>query len=155
MFTLFINGKKHKVDVSPDTPLLWVIRDHIGMTGTKFSCGIGQCGSCTVLINGKAERSCQLLIKDVKDKKITTIEGIPDNNPVKRAWIIEDVPQCGYCQPGQILQAISLLSEKPDPSDEDIDKAMSGCLCRCGTYQSVRKAIHLSSKLMKDVRKRR
>ncbi|MCX7794539.1 MAG: (2Fe-2S)-binding protein [Thermodesulfovibrionales bacterium] len=148
MFTLFINGKHYRVDVSPDTPLLWVIREHIGLIGTKFGCGIAQCGVCTVLINGRAERSCQTRVKDLKGKKIITIEGIPESHPVKRAWLIEDVPQCGYCQPGQIMQAISLLNEKPNPSDKDIDEHMSGCLCRCGTYQRIRKAIHLASKLM-------
>lgn len=154
MVSFFINGKSRKVDVSPDTPLLWIIRDHIGLTGTKYSCGITVCGACTVLIDGKAERSCQTYIKDIDGKKITTIEGIPENHPVKKAWIIEDVPQCGYCQSGQILQAVSLLNEKPNPSDGDIDEFMSGCICRCGTYQRIRSAIHLASKLMKQGRKK-
>lgn len=154
MTTLSINGKSYKVDVSPDTPLLWVIREHIGLTGTKYGCGISQCGACTVLIDGKAAQSCQTFIKDVKGKKITTIEGIPESHPVKKAWLIEDVPQCGYCQSGQILQAISLLNEKPKPSDEDIDEFMSDCICRCGTYQRIRKAIHLASNLMGRRRKK-
>lgn len=154
MVSFFINGKSRKVDVSPDTPLLWIIRDHIGLTGTKYGCGITVCGACTVLIDGKAERSCQTYIKDIDGKKITTIEGIPENHPVKKAWIIEDVPQCGYCQSGQILQAVSLLNEKPNPSDGDIDEFMSGCICRCGTYQRIRSAIHLASKLMKQGRKK-
>ncbi len=154
MVSFFINGKSRKVNVSPDTPLLWIIRDHIGLTGTKYGCGITVCGACTVLIDGKAERSCQTYIKDIDGKKITTIEGIPENHPVKKAWIIEDVPQCGYCQSGQILQAVSLLNEKPNPSDGDIDEFMSGCICRCGTYQRIRSAIHLASKLMKQGRKK-
>ncbi len=154
MISLEINGKKYKLEVSPDTPLLWAIRDHIGLIGTKFGCGIAQCGACTVLIDGKAERSCQTLVQNVKGKKIMTIEGISENHPVKKAWIIEDVPQCGYCQSGQILQAVSLLNEKPNPSDGDIDEFMSGCICRCGTYQRIRSAIHLASKLMKQGRKK-
>ncbi|MBI5205696.1 MAG: (2Fe-2S)-binding protein [Nitrospirae bacterium] len=145
MVSLDINGKRYKVNISPDAPLLWAIRDHLGLTGTKFGCGIAQCGACTVLINGRAERSCQTPVKDAQGKKITTIEGIPENHPAKKAWIAEDVPQCGYCQSGQILQAISLLNEKPHPSDEDIDEFMSGCICRCGTYQRIRRAIHLAS----------
>jgi len=145
MFPLIINGKKHLVEVSPDTPLLWVIRDHIGLTGTKFGCGKAQCGACTVLVDGKAERSCQTAVKDVTGKKITTIEGIPQSNPVKKAWIAEDVPQCGYCQSGQMLQAVSLLKDKPKPTDADIDEFMSGCICRCGTYQRIRRAIHIAA----------
>ncbi|MCX8030780.1 MAG: (2Fe-2S)-binding protein [Thermodesulfovibrionales bacterium] len=152
MTSLFINGKRYKIDVSSDTPLLWILRDHLGLVGTKFGCGIAQCGACTVLVDGKAVRSCQTFINDIKDKKVTTIEGIPESHPVKKAWILEDVPQCGYCQPGQIMQAISLLSEKPNPTDEDIDNYMSSCLCRCGTYQRIKKAIHLSSQLMSSKR---
>lgn len=154
MITLSINGKNYKVDVSPDTPLLWVIREHIGLTGTKYGCGIAQCSACTVLIDGEVAQSCQTFIKDVKGKKITTIEGIPESHPVMKAWLIEDVPQCGYCQSGQILYAISLLNKKPKPSDGDIDEFMSDCICRCGTYQRIRKAIHLSSKLMGQRRKK-
>lgn len=148
MISLVINGKQYKLDVTPDTPLLWVIRDHLGITGTKFGCGIAQCGACTVLIDGKATLSCQTFVRDLKGKKITTIEGIPESHPVKKAWIVEDVPQCGYCQPGQILHAVSLLNEKQNPSDADIDEFMSGCLCRCGTYQRIRNAIHLASFMM-------
>lgn len=145
MYSLMINGKRQKVAVSPDTPLLWVIREHVGLTGTKFGCGKAQCGACTVLIDGRAERSCQTQVKDAVGKKITTIEGIPDNNPVKKAWISEDVPQCGYCQSGQMLQAVALLKAKPKPTEADIDEFMSGCICRCGTYQSIRKAIHIAA----------
>ena len=145
MFSLLINGKKKTVEVSPDTPLLWVIRDHVGLTGTKFGCGKGLCGACTVLIDGKAERSCQTQVKDAAGKKITTIEGVPESSPVKKAWIEEDVPQCGYCQPGQIMQAVSLLKEKPRPTDADIDAEMSGNICRCGTYPRIRSAIHLAA----------
>jgi aerobic-type carbon monoxide dehydrogenase small subunit (CoxS/CutS family) len=142
MFTIEVNGKKHKVDVNPDVPLLWVIREHLGLTGTKYGCGIAQCGSCTVLIDGTAQRSCQTPVKDVQGKKITTIEGVPGSHPVVKAWIAEDVPQCGYCQSGQIMEAVALLKKNPKPSDDDIDSAMSGNLCRCGTYQRIRRAIH-------------
>ncbi len=142
MIALLVNGKKHRVDASPDTPLLWVIRDHLGLTGTKFGCGIAMCGVCTVLIDGEARRSCQTDVKDAEGRAITTIEGIPDDHPVKKAWIEDDVPQCGYCHPGQIVGAVALVEKKPDPSDADIDDAMSGNLCRCGTYQRIRRAIH-------------
>lgn len=142
MISLVVNGKRHKVDVSPDSPLLWVIRDHIGLAGTKFGCGIAQCGACTVLIDGKPERSCQVPVKHAEGRKITTIEGIRESHPVKKAWIAEDVPQCGYCQSGHIIQAVALLEQNPGPSDEDIDLFMSGNICRCGTYESIRRAIH-------------
>jgi len=142
MFTLEVNGKKHKVDVNPDVPLLWVIREYLGLTGTKYGCGIAQCGACTVLVDGTAQRSCQTPVKDVHGKKITTIEGLPGSHPVVKAWIAEDVPQCGYCQSGQIMEAVALLKDNPKPSDDDIDNAMSGNLCRCGTYQRIRLAIH-------------
>jgi isoquinoline 1-oxidoreductase alpha subunit len=145
MIALVVNGKKHLVDVAPDTPLLWVIREKLALTGTKYGCGEGICGSCTVLIDGKAERSCQISVKDAQGKKITTIEGVPKNNPVKNAWLAEEVSQCGWCQPGQILQAVALLNEKPHPTDSDIDSAMEGNLCRCGTYQRIRSAIHLAA----------
>jgi aerobic-type carbon monoxide dehydrogenase small subunit (CoxS/CutS family) len=148
MIHLEINGKHHSVDVTPDVPLLWVIREHIGLTGTKYGCGIAQCGACTVLIDGKAQRSCQTPVKDVEGKKITTIEGIPRNHPVIKAWITEDVPQCGYCQSGQIMEAVAILKRNPRPSDADIDDAMSGNICRCGTYQRIRRAIHLASRMM-------
>ena len=142
MISLEINGKTFKVEASPDVPLLWVIREYLGLTGTKYGCGKSLCGACTVHIDGKAERSCQMPVKDAQGKKITTIEGIPDDHPVKVAWNTEDVPQCGYCQPGQIMDAVALLEKNPNPTDADIDGAMSGNLCRCGTYQRIRQAIH-------------
>ncbi len=146
MISLLINGKTHKVDVSPDVPLLWIVREHLKLQGTKYGCGIGMCGSCTVHIDGKAQRSCQIKVGDAEGKKITTIEGIPDDHPVKKAWIKEQVPQCGYCQTGQIMQAISLLEEKSNPTDEEIVNAMNGNLCRCGTYQYIKSAIRLAAK---------
>lgn len=142
MFTLTINNKQYQLEVAPDTPLLWVIRDHLQLTGTKFGCGIGACGSCTVQIDGEAVRSCQMEVREAQGKKITTIEGLPADHPIKIAWMEDDVPQCGYCHTGQIMQAASLLAEKPHPSDQDIDAAMAGNLCRCGTYQRIRRAIH-------------
>ena len=141
MIKLNVNGKEHKVDVGPDVPLLWVIREHLKLTGTKYGCGLGLCGSCTVHVDGKAQRSCQIPVRDAQKKKITTIEGLPENHPVKKAWIKEQVPQCGYCQPGQIMEASSLLAEKPNPTDEDIINHMTGNLCRCGTYLRIRRAI--------------
>jgi aerobic-type carbon monoxide dehydrogenase small subunit (CoxS/CutS family) len=150
MVSLDVNGKNYKVDVSPDMPLLWVIRDYLKLTGTKYGCGIGQCGVCTVHIDEKAERSCQIPVKDGQGKKITTIEGIADNHPLKIAWIEKDVPQCGYCQPGQIMEALVLLKEKPKPNDSDIDNAMNGVICRCGTYQRIRQAIHDAAKMIAE-----
>jgi isoquinoline 1-oxidoreductase alpha subunit len=146
MISLDINGRKYNVDVAHDVPLLWVIREHLKLTGTKYGCGIGMCGSCTVHVDGKALRSCQLPVGEAQEKKITTIEGIPENHPVKRAWIKEQVPQCGYCQPGQIMQAIALLSEEPLPSEEKVINTMNGNLCRCGTYRRIKRAIGLASK---------
>ncbi len=145
MISLTVNGKQYDVDVSPDTPLLWVIRDAIGLTGTKFGCGLQQCGACTVHLDGVAVRSCGTLVSSVGTKKITTIEGLsPDglSHPVQAAWLQHDVPQCGYCQSGQIMSAAALLSKKPKPTDADIDNAMTGNICRCGTYQRIRRAIH-------------
>jgi isoquinoline 1-oxidoreductase subunit alpha len=141
-FTL--NGKPETVDVSPGMPLLWVLRDVLNMTGTKFGCGMALCGACTVHINGEATRSCITQISTVSGKKVTTIEGLSADgtHPVQKAWIEEDVPQCGYCQSGQIMSAVALLSKKPKPTDADIDDFMSGNICRCGTYQRIRKAIH-------------
>ena len=141
-FTL--NGKAQTVDVSPDMPLLWVLRDTLNMTGTKFGCGMALCGACTVHINGEATRSCITPISSVSGKKIVTIEGLSadGSHPVQVAWIEEDVPQCGYCQSGQIMSAVALLAKKPKPTDADIDDFMSGNICRCGTYQRIRKAIH-------------
>lgn len=144
MVTLTVNGKKQSVDVSPDTPLLWVLRDALGLTGTKFGCGMAQCGACTVHLDGAAIRSCITPVSAAAGKRITTIEGLsPDaSHPVQKAWIVEDVPQCGYCQSGQIMAAAALLAKNPKPSDADVDAAMSGLLCRCGTYQRIRAAIH-------------
>ncbi len=142
--TLTVNSRKHIVDVDPDTPLLWVLRDSLGLTGTKFGCGMALCGACTVHLDGEAIRSCVTPVSAVTGKRITTIEGLsPDrSHPLQRAWIAEDVPQCGYCQPGQIMAAAALLAKKPRPSDADIDAVMSGNICRCGTYQRIRRAIH-------------
>ena len=146
-FTL--NGKSQSVDVSPDMPLLWVLRDTLNMTGTKFGCGMALCGACTVHINGEAARSCITPISSVSGKKVTTIEGLSadGSHPVQKAWMEEDVPQCGYCQSGQIMSAAALLSKKPNPTDADIDDAMTGNLCRCGTYQRIRKAIHRAASM--------
>jgi aerobic-type carbon monoxide dehydrogenase small subunit (CoxS/CutS family) len=141
---LTVNGKAQSVDVAPDTPLLWVLRDTLGLTGTKFGCGIAQCGACTVHLEGEAIRSCITPVSAVQGKKITTIEGLSGDgsHPVQQAWMAESVPQCGYCQSGQIMSAVALLAKTPKPSDADIDQAMSGNLCRCGTYQRIRSAIH-------------
>jgi len=143
-FTLRINGSDQKVDAAPDTPLLWVLRDTLKMTGTKFGCGAGLCGACTVHLDGAAIRSCQMVVSQVHDKAITTIEGLDPNgqHPLQLAWIAEEVPQCGYCQPGQIMSAAALLAKRPNPSDDDITRGMRGNLCRCGTYERIRKAIH-------------
>jgi isoquinoline 1-oxidoreductase subunit alpha len=150
MISLNVNGKQYQVEVAPDTPLLWVIRESVGLTGTKFGCGMSQCGACTVHVNGEAVRSCVTPVSAVVDKEIVTIEGLsPDNShPVQKAWIEDDVPQCGYCHSGQIMSAAALLAKNPKPSDADIDEAMSGNLCRCGTYQRIRRAIHRASEMM-------
>ncbi len=142
--TFTLNGKAQTVDVSPDMPHLTVLRHTLNMTGTKFGCGMALCGACTVHINGEATRSCVTPISSVSGKKIMTIEGLSadGSHPVQKAWIEEDVPQCGYCQSGQIMSAVALLAKKPKPTDADIDDAMSGNICRCGTYQRIRKAIH-------------
>jgi isoquinoline 1-oxidoreductase alpha subunit len=145
MITLKVNDAVVQAEVSSDTPLLWVLRDHVQMTGTKFGCGTGLCGACTVLVDGVPKRSCITPVGDVQGKSITTIEGIPEHHPLKLAWLAEDVPQCGYCQPGQIMSAVALLARKPKPTDGDIDSAMSGNLCRCGTYGRIRRAIHSAS----------
>jgi aerobic-type carbon monoxide dehydrogenase small subunit (CoxS/CutS family) len=144
MVSVTVNGKKYDVDVSADTPLLWVIRDAIGLSGTKFGCGLQQCGACTVHLDGEPVRSCGVPISNVGAKKVTTIEGLSptSTHPLQRAWIAEQVPQCGYCQSGQLMSAAALLAKKPKPTDEDIDSAMSGNICRCGTYQRIRRAIH-------------
>jgi isoquinoline 1-oxidoreductase alpha subunit len=142
-YSLLINGKKTPVTIDEQMPLLWAIRDVIGLTGTKYGCGIAQCGACTVLLNGNPIRSCSIPASAVVDQPITTIEGLSTDNshPVQKAWIAEQVPQCGYCQSGQILAAVALLKKTPHPSDTDIDNAMQGNLCRCGTYPRIRKAI--------------
>jgi aerobic-type carbon monoxide dehydrogenase small subunit (CoxS/CutS family) len=139
-----VNGKRVTVQVSDDTPLLWVLRETLGLRGTKFGCGISQCGACTVHVNGSATRSCVLPVSSVAGMNITTIEGLAEkrSHPLQQAWIEHQVPQCGYCQSGQIMAAAALLARKPKPSDADIDDAMSGNLCRCGTYERIRKAIH-------------
>ena len=144
MIPIIVNGKKHQVDVGSDTPLLWALRETLGLTGTKFGCGIAQCGACTVHVDGQPIRSCITPIESVKGKKITTIEGLSanGNHPLQKAWIAEEVPQCGYCQSGQIMSAAALLATKPKPTDADIDAAMAGNICRCGTYQRIRRAIH-------------
>ena len=147
-----INGEKRVVDVDDDTPLVWVLRDTLSMTGTKFGCGVGECGSCTVLENGKAVRSCQIAASDAKGRSFVTIEGLSKDasHPCQRAWLEEDVAQCGYCQPGMILSACSLLRDHPSPTDEEIDKAMSDSVCRCGTYPRMRKAIRRAAALMQE-----
>ena len=148
-YTIKVNGLDHTADVDGDIPLLWVLRDVLGMTGTKFGCGMALCGACTVHINGEATRSCVTAISSVAGKKVTTIEGlsVDGSHPVQKAWMEEDVPQCGYCQSGQIMSAVALLSKKPNPTDTDIDDAMSGNICRCGTYQRIRKAIHRAASM--------
>lgn len=150
MVTLKVNKKEYNVDVRPDTPLLWVLRETLGLTGTKYGCGMSLCGSCTVLLNGEPIRSCSTTVNAVSGKEITTIEGLSadTDHPLQKAWIAEEVPQCGYCQSGQIMAAAALLSKNPKPSDADIDSAMSGILCRCGTYQRIRRAIHRAAAIM-------
>ncbi len=144
---LSINGKSHTVDVAEDTPILWVLRDVLDMTGTKYGCGVAQCGACTIHLDGTPVRSCSLPVAAAEGKKITTIEGLSKNgdHPVQQAWVEEDVAQCGYCQAGQIMSAAALLKENPNPTDTDIDQAMQGNICRCGTYQRIRKAIHTAA----------
>jgi aerobic-type carbon monoxide dehydrogenase small subunit (CoxS/CutS family) len=145
---LTVNGRRVRVDVDPATPLLWVLRDTLGLTGTKLGCGIAQCGACTVHVDGAATRSCTLTIGNAADKSVTTIEGLsPDrSHPLQRAWIEEDVPQCGYCQSGQIMSAAALLAQNPAPDDAAIDEAMRGNICRCGTYVRIRRAIHRAAR---------
>ena len=148
MVALTINGQSHNVDVDPNTPLLWVIREQVGLTGTKYGCGIAQCGACTVHVDGVAMRSCSLPVSDAAGKKITTIEGLAQNgklSKVQQAWVDHDVPQCGYCQSGMIMAVAALLRTNPKPSDADIDAAITN-ICRCGTFQQVREAIHMAAK---------
>jgi len=151
MISLEVNGKKYDFDVGPDTPLLWVLRETLGLTGTKYGCGRALCGACTVHVNGEAIRSCVTPVSSVDGKRITTIEGIgntKEGHAIQEAWIADDVPQCGYCQSGQIMEAVALLKKSPKPNDADIDDAMSGILCRCGTYQRIRRAIHRAARMM-------
>lgn len=143
IFNLKINKKEYKVDVDPSTPMLWVLRDHLNLVGTKFGCGIAQCGACTIHLNGEAVRSCITSVSEVGNKEITTIEGLSENgdHPLQKAWIEHDVPQCGYCQSGQIMTAAALLKKNPHPTDLEIEEAMNGNICRCGTYTRIKKAI--------------
>ena len=149
VFQFVVNGSPHTVDASAEMPLLWVLRDMLGLTGTKFGCGIAQCGACTVHVDGTARRSCVTTVSAVAGKKVMTIEGlsVDRSHPVQRAWIEADVPQCGYCQSGQIMQVASLLATNPQPTDQDIDEVMKGNICRCGTYQDIRRAIHRAAQL--------
>ena len=149
MIHLKVNGKNYEVDAPADTPLLWVLRDNLELTGTKFGCGVAQCGACTVHLNGEAVRSCVTPLSRATGKTIVTIEGLNDaiGKRLQKAWIAEEVPQCGYCQSGQIMAATVLLREKPHPTDQDIDDSMTGNICRCGTYQRIRKAIHLAASM--------
>ena len=149
-YKLSINGKSLDVEVDPSTPMLWVLRDHLQLVGTKYGCGIAQCGACTVHLNGVAVRSCQLPVSAVGSQEITTIEGLSENgdHPVQKAWLEVDVPQCGYCQAGQIMSAAALLKNNPNPTDADIESAMNGNICRCGTYVRIKKAIKLASDSM-------
>jgi len=149
MHSLIINGTSHQVDVEDDMPLLWVLRDELGKTGTKFGCGIGQCGACTVIVNGEAVRSCSFPVVAAEDKEIITIEGLGNNHPVQQAWIEEQVPQCGYCQTGQIMATTALLSKDLDPSEKEIEDKITN-LCRCGTYVRINKAIQRSAELIEN-----
>ena len=151
MITLNINTKNYEVDVDPNTPLLWVLRDHINLVGTKYGCGVAQCGACVVHLNGDAVRSCVTKVSRAAGQQVITIEGLSASNdhPLQKAWMELDVPQCGYCQAGQIMSAAVLLRENPNPTDEDIDNAMEGNLCRCGTYLRIQKAIHLAAEIQR------
>ena len=149
-YTINVNGSERTVDADPSTPMLWVLRDHLHLVGTKYGCGVAACGACTIHVEGTAVRSCQLPLSAVGGQKITTIEGISEqaNHPVQKAWLEHDVPQCGYCQAGQIMSAIALLKRNPDPTDAEIEDAMNGNLCRCGTYNRIRAAIHKAADLV-------
>ena len=152
MIDVSVNGKRHRIDVEPDTPLLWVIREAIGLPGTKFGCGMALCGACTVHLDGAPVRSCVTPVSAARGKRVTTVEGLATGarlHPVQEAWIEVDVPQCGYCQSGQVMSAVALLARQPDPTDADIDAAMSGNICRCGTYQRIRAAIKLAAARMR------
>jgi aerobic-type carbon monoxide dehydrogenase small subunit (CoxS/CutS family) len=150
MLTLTVNGARHEVDADPDTPLLWVLRDHLGLTGTKYACGAGLCGACTVHLAGEPVRSCAIPVSAVGDRPVTTIEGLasPAGRAVMAAWVQHDVVQCGYCQPGQVMVASALLATNPRPSDADIDAALAGNVCRCGTYGRIRTAVHAAAKAL-------
>ena len=152
---LMVNGKQRTVEADLRTPLLWVLRDHLNLTGTKYGCGIGQCGACTVILDGNAVRSCQVLLSRAMGTKVTTIEGLSTDrsHPVQQAWLTEQVPQCGYCQSGQIISCAVLLASNPNPSDSEIDDALSGNICRCGTYHRIRRAIHLAAELTRKEEK--
>ncbi len=147
-FTLNINGTKQEVDVDPSTPVLWVLRDHLNLVGTKYGCGIAQCGACTIHLDGTATRACMLTVSSVGNSEITTIEGLSEegDHPVQKAWLEVDVPQCGYCQAGQIMTASALLEKNPNPTDEEIEMAMNGNICRCGTYTRIKKAVKIAAK---------
>ncbi len=149
MISLTVNKRSVQLDVEPSTPLLWVLREHLGLTGTKYGCGVSQCGACTVHLDGRPVRSCSTAVSSAVGKEITTIEGLSEgrNHPVQRAWIEIEVPQCGYCQSGQIMSAAALLKTNPNPADDDINRAMSGNICRCGTYPRIRHAIHRAAEL--------
>jgi isoquinoline 1-oxidoreductase alpha subunit len=151
MISFFVNGKPHRVDAAPDTPLLWILRDNLGLTGTRFGCGVGACGACTVHLNGAPVRACQTPVSEVAGQKITTIEGAKSKavKALQDAWVKLDVPQCGYCQSGQIMSAAALLARNPHPTDADIDVAMDGNLCRCATYQRIRAAVHQAAGMMR------
>jgi len=153
-FQLNVNGKAHEVDVDPSTPILWVLRDHLSLVGTKYGCGIAQCGACTVHLNGIAVRSCQLPVSSIGNNKLTTIEGLSEkgDHPVQKAWLEHDVPQCGYCQSGQIMSASALIEANSNPSDEEIDSAMNGNICRCGTYTRIKAASILENYLRIPIR---
>lgn len=147
-FTIKVNGTSHSVDVDPDTPILWVLRDHLNLVGTKFGCGIAQCGACTIHADGNAIRSCSLPISSVGEMSLTTIEGLSENgdHPVQQAWVEHDVPQCGYCQAGQMMNAAAFLDKNPNPTEDEIAQAMNGNICRCGTYSRINKAIQTAAK---------
>jgi isoquinoline 1-oxidoreductase alpha subunit len=151
MFSLTVNGERHKVDAAPDTPLLWVLRDHLGMNAVRYGCGQGLCGACSILIDGAPARACQIPVAEINGRRVVTLAGLDDavSAHLRAAWIELDVPQCGYCQSGQLIGANALLRANPRPSDSDIDTAMSGNLCRCGTYQRIRAAIHLAAKRLR------
>ena len=147
MIALQVNGKRTQVDVDPETPLLWVLRDNLGITSVKYTCGIAECGICTVLVDGAAVRSCSVTVKEVGAGEVTTVEGLPEDHPVKVAWIAQQVPQCGYCQPGIMLQTVDFLARVPDPTDEQINEAMDDVICRCGSHPRMKKAIKWAAEI--------